>query len=220
MHVWWEHDPSVDGPTQVAATLEIIEPPSVDRLYFWALQATFVDDRRQPVGTAHLGLQWYAAHPGGTALNWGGYRPQAQGELDAVAPSTLPSATGNPNTRDFAWRPHTPYRLTIGVDGTGTVTDLATSHPTSTTLVRRLRVPGAIRLADPVVWAEVFAHCDDPPTTVRWTDLEPAPRALHATYQSHDDGGCTNTDTNLDPATGAILQRTNTGRTTPTGRLA
>ena len=33
-------------------------------------------------------------------------------ELDGSA-SSLPSATGNPNTRDFDWRPETPYRLRI-----------------------------------------------------------------------------------------------------------
>ena len=214
MHVWWEH--AAGRTTTVAATLEVLEPPTVDRLYFWALQATFVDDHRRPVGTAHLGLQWYPAHPGGTAVNWGGYRPHGAGELDDLRPSALPSATGNPNTRDLAWRPRTPYRLTIDVDGTGSVTDLATS---TTTVVRRLDLLGGAHLTDPVVWSEVFARCDDPTTAIRWSDLHPAPAALHATYQSFDDGGCTNTDTSVDEH-GSIVQRTNTRRTTPEGRLA
>lgn len=172
MHVWWH--PAVADAAEISATLEIVEPPTVEHLHFWALQATFVDARNQPVGTAHLGLQWYTAHPGSTAVNWGGYRPHGQGELGQVTPPRLPSATGNPNTRDYRWRPHTPYRLTITADGTGAVTDLATNR---TTVVRRLDVPGATRLTDPVVWSEVFARCDDPPSAVRWFDLSPARRS-------------------------------------------
>lgn len=215
MHVWWH--PAVADAAEISATLEIVEPPTVEHLHFWALQATFVDARNQPVGTAHLGLQWYTAHPGSTAVNWGGYRPHGQGELGQVTPPRLPSATGNPNTRDYRWRPHTPYRLTTTADGTGAVTDLATNR---TTVVRRLDVPGATRLTDPVVWSEVFARCDDPPSAVRWFDLSPAPAELHATYQSYENGGCTNTDIHHDPGRGTITQRTNCERTTPEGRLA
>jgi hypothetical protein len=215
MHVWW--DPTSGPTSEVAATLEIVEPPTVPHLYFWALQATFVDDRARPLGTAHLGLQWYAAHPGGTAVNWGGYRPDGTGELAGVAPSALPSATGNPNTRDFGWRPHTPYRLAITADGAGAVTDVARGE---TTVVRRLAVEGATALRAPVVWSEVFARCDDPPTAVRWSSLTPTPGALHATYQSFADGGCTNTDVDVDRDPLAITQRTNTERRTPEGRLA
>jgi hypothetical protein len=215
MHVWWD---STGGPAgEVSATLEVVEPPTVPQLYFWALQATFVDARARPLGTAHLGLQWYAVHPGGTAVNWGGYRPNGAGELSAVAPSALPSATGNPNTRDFAWRPGTPYRLTITADGTGAVTDVARGE---TTVVRRLAVEGATALTAPVVWSEVFARCDDPPTAVRWSSLGPAPGALHATYQSFANGGCTNTDVEVDLDHLVITQRTNTERQTPEGRLA
>ena len=212
MHVWWDHR---GAPTSVTATLEVVEPPTVDRLYFWALQATFLDAAGSPVGTAHLGLKWYPAHPGSTAVNWGGYRADGGGELTAATPSTLPSATGNPNTRDFAWRPRTPYGLTIDADGTGSITDLTTGR---TTTIRRLDVARAARLAHPVVWSEVFARCDDHPTTVRWSDLTPTPTRLHATYQSYENGGCTNTDTAL--RDGALVQRTNSPRTTPEGRLA
>ena len=130
-------------------------------------------------------------------------------------PSALPSATGNPNTRDLAWRPRTPYRLTIHADGTGAVTDLERG---GTTVVRRLAVDGATHLRHLVVWSEVFARCDDPPTTVRWSDLTPPATALHVTYQSFEDGGCTNTDVRL--SGDAITQHTNTERTTPEGRLA
>ena len=212
MHVWWD----VDGVTdEVSATLEVVEPPTVPQLYFWALQATFVDDRSRRIGTAHLGLQWYAAHPGGTAVNWGGYRPNGAGELAGATPSRLSSATGNPNTRDFAWRDRTPYRLAIRADGSGIVTDVIAGERT---VVRRLAVEGATALVDPVVWSEVFAACDDPPTKVRWSALAPEPRRLHATYQSFEDGGCTNTNTTYDD--GAIPQCTNAERATPEGRLA
>ena len=238
LHVWWDPDGAASGgrhPTEIAATLEIIDPPTVPRLHFWALQATFVDRHGHATGTAHLGLQWHPGHPGSTAVNWGGYRPFGAGELGAAEPSALPSATGNPNTRDFAWRPRTPYRLTIHADGRGTVAELRRREPHDrpptpptpppTTLVRRLDVgPDAIGLAHPVVWSEVFARCDDPSTAVRWSDLTPRPVAAHATYQSHADGGCTNTDTSTetDPRHDgpAFVQRTNTERTTPQGRLA
>ena len=215
MHVWW--DDAAGASTEVAATLEILEPPTVRRLYFWALQATFVDDRGRAIGTAHLGLQWYAAHPGGTAVNWGGYRSDGSGELGGVGLSSLPSATDNPNTRDFAWRPRAPYRLAIAADGRGMVTDLVTDR---TTLVRRLDVGGATALLHPVVWSEVFARCDDPSTAVRWSALTPPPRAVRATYQSFENGGCTNTNVELDPDSLTIVQRTNSPRITPEGRLA
>jgi hypothetical protein len=213
MHLWWDpapgrQSPTGATPTTVSAVLEIVDPPQVDRLYFWALQASFVDDRGQRLAGAHLGLQWHPQHPGGTAVNWGGYHDGGRsGELSGIAPSALPSATGNVNTRDFAWRPGTPYRLTLDVDGTGAVTDLTSGERT---VVRRLDVGGAHALASPVVWSEVFARCDDPPTTVRWSDLDPAPRTTQVTYQSFADGGCTNTRTDVEG--GSYLQRTNAER--------
>jgi hypothetical protein len=188
MHLRW--DPPPPPTDAVAVTLEIVEPPVVPELYFWALQVSFLDGGRR-VGGAHLGLQWYARHPGSTAVNWGGYRDRG-GELDGEA-STLPSATGNPNTRDFAWQPRRPYRLRVHGTGdgwwTGDVTDLVTGE---TTIVRRLH-GGGTALGEPVVWSEVFARCDHPSVTVRWSDLEPAPVALRPSYQSHVDGGCANT---------------------------
>ncbi|MEA3018950.1 MAG: hypothetical protein QOI47_474 [Actinomycetota bacterium] len=193
MHLGW--DPAPPPSLEVSVTLEIVEPPSVAELYFWALQVSFLERGRR-VGGAHLGLQWYPLHPGGTAVNWGGYRDGA-GELDGES-SPLPSATGNPNTRDFAWRPHTPYRLRVRGDGdgwwSGAVTDLATD---ATTVVRRL-FGGGDALGEPVVWSEVFARCDDPRVAVRWSDFSPAPRRLRESYQSHVDGGCANTRSSPD----------------------
>jgi hypothetical protein len=204
LHLHWDPPPR---PTRaVSAVLEIVEPPVVDHLYFWALQASFVDRGRR-IGGAHLGLQWYDRHPGRTAVNWGGYRDGA-GELDGDT-SALPSATRNPNTRDFVWHARTPYRLTISGDGdgwwTGAVTDMSTDR---TTVVRRLHAPGSTELANPVVWSEVFARCDDPRVTVRWSDLQPAPSTLRPTYQSHADGGCANTWSRPDER-GGWLQSTN-----------
>jgi hypothetical protein len=194
-HLWWT--PRRGAAVAVSAVLEVVEPPTVAHLYFWALQATFVDRRGRSVGAAHLGLQWHAGHPGGTAVNWGGYRSDGSGELDGDE-SGLPSATGNRNTRDFAWRPRTPYRLRITPAGRGEVTDVSSGV---TTVVRRLHVPGAVALEHPVVWSEVFARCDDPPAAVQWSDLEPPPSATRVTYQSYEDGGCTNT-------VGGFVQRT------------
>lgn len=193
MHLWWE--PAPPEARDVSVVLEVVEPPSVPHLYFWALQVSFVDRGRR-LGGAHLGLQWYDRHPGSTAVNWGGYRDGA-GELDGE-PSPLPSATGNPNTRDFPWQPHRPYRLRIHGDGdgwwTGSVTDLTTGE---TTTVRHLH-GGGTGLARPVVWSEVFARCDDPRVTVRWTQPTPAPVRFRPTYQSHADGGCANTTSRRD----------------------
>jgi hypothetical protein len=67
-------------------------------------------------------------------------------------------------------------------------------------VIRDLVVP-ATSLANPVVWAEVFADCDDPPTEARWSRLEASPApgqvfsatSVRLTYQAHADGGCANT---------------------------
>jgi hypothetical protein len=206
MHLHWE--PAPRPVDRISVVLEVVEPPVVPHLYFWALQASFVDDAGRRIGGAHLGLQWYDRHPGSTAVNWGGYRDGA-GELDGER-SALPSATGNPNTRDYAWVPNREYRLTIDGDGDGSwrgsVTDLVTGEMT---VVRRLH-GGGTRLASPIVWSEVFARCDDPTVAVRWSQLDPAPTALRPTYQSHADGGCANSHSMRDGD--GWVQRTNVER--------
>jgi hypothetical protein len=72
-HLFWDVAPK--PLIEVAATIEVIEPPTVDKLYFWALQANFQDGRDGHArrGGAHFGLQYHPAHPGGGAVNWGGY---------------------------------------------------------------------------------------------------------------------------------------------------
>jgi len=52
-HLWWEIPPG-ERLTEIAATLEVIEAPSIERLVFWALQVSFVEPGG---GGAHLGLQ-------------------------------------------------------------------------------------------------------------------------------------------------------------------
>ncbi|HKX72170.1 MAG TPA: hypothetical protein VJM75_13115 [Acidimicrobiales bacterium] len=44
-------------------------------LYFWALQASFIDSAERHCGGGHVGLQWRRHHPGSRAVNWGGYGP-------------------------------------------------------------------------------------------------------------------------------------------------
>jgi hypothetical protein len=217
-HAWWE----CPGPLrEVAVTLEVLVPPSVPWLHFWALQVAFVDGGRR-TGGAHLGLQAAPWHPGGTAVNWGGYA-EAGGELDGTA-SALPSAAGNANTRDFPWLPRRAYRLRVAPGGApgrwaGEVTDITTG---TATVVRELRCPGTALVA-PVVWSEVFAPCDAPGTAVRWSDPVArgidgrlaVPPAVRATYQSVADGGCSNSATFLDGA--AVVQATATDRRVPHG---
>lgn len=221
-HLWWELP--TDAPlVEVAATLEVVTPPAVDRLYFWALQVSFADGA-QRLGGGHIGLQWNPRHPGHGAVNWGGYRAQTRGgEILDGSVSKLPSARGDRNTRDFPWQPGRPYRLRVaavpGQAGAwrGTVTDMATLTETT---VRDL-YGGGTGLVAPVVWSEVFAGCDAPSVTVRWSRLEAitadgevlAPPSVRVNYQPEEHGGCPNTNVTADGP--GILQTTTTPRTTP-----
>jgi hypothetical protein len=206
----------------VEATLEVLEPPTQPDLHFWALQAGFAGPEGS-AGAGHLGLQWCPPRPF-RAVNWGGYG--AGGGILDGSPSTLPSRTGNPHTRDLDWSPATPYRLRIehvgrAPDGRrhafrGSVEDLATGQAV---VVRELWAAGD-RLERAMVWSEVFAPCDGPTTAVRWCDLaviDPA-GARHevhdvtVNYQAVADGGCVTTDAAVD-GTG-VVQRTGTTRRT------
>jgi hypothetical protein len=210
----------------VSVTLEVLEPPSVDRLYFWALQATFTD-RGRDGGAAHLGLQWHPSYPGRTAVNWGGYRPT--GSVLAGSESLLPSSAGNPHTRDYRWSAGRPYRLRIArspetlTAWRGSVTDLRSGRET---VVRDLDAQGT-HLRGVVMWSEVFARCEHPSVAVRWSAPEAVtdggevvrPTAVVVNYQSHGDGGCANTNSVADEV--GLVQRTNCDRATPLGaRLA
>lgn len=202
-HLWWVT--AHRGPfRQVSATLEVVRAPSVPRLYFWALQVSFVDgDDGRDLGAAHTGLQWHPAAPKG-AVNWGGYS-SAGGELPGSRSSLCP--VDGPNTFHYPWEPHRKYVFKIWPSSPGQwrseVTDLTSA---TTTLVRDLYVP-ATGLANPVVWSEVFALCDDPCTEARWSGLRATDlwggsedvTACKPTYQSHEDGGCANTESLAGP---------------------
>jgi hypothetical protein len=207
--------------TEASVTLEVVEPPTVPRLYFWALQVDLADPAGRRTAGAHLGLQWHPQHPGSTAVNWGGYRTGG-GELHG-SESSLPSALHNVNTRDLAWLPGRAYRLTAqrvseGRDGQqawrGSVRDLVTGDHV---VVRDLYTAGD-HIVGVTMWSEVFARCDDPTTMVRWSDPSVstssgqvlAPTRLSVNYQSDAQGGCANTDSSVDGA-GAV-QRTGTTR--------
>lgn len=209
---------------EVSARLEVVDPPKVAELYFWALQVSFVEPTGRSVGGAHLGLQWYPAHPRSTAVNWGGYR-SGGGEL-AGGPLGVPSATGNANTGDYPWKAGTPYRLLVrpsggtGPDGRtgwrGSVLDVASGRET---VVRELW-GGGTHLSGLMVWSEVFAPCDAARCAVRWSDLRAVGadgevvvvRSCRVNYQRVSDGGCRTTDAGLDG--GGWLQVTGTPRKT------
>ncbi len=213
---------------EVSAVLEVLEPPSVSRLFFWALQVDFVDAQGRRGGGAHIGLQHHPSHPGNRAVNWGGYRAEG-GQLDGSV-SPLPSARDNRNTRDFRWIPRRRYRLRVypspdpAPDGLvawrGEVTDLETD---ATQLVRDLYAAGDF-LSRPVVWSEVFARCRERGAKVRWSDLravdrsgrEVSPDTVRINYQQ--EGGCPNTDSALDGA-GRVTQTTAVERVTAQGAV-
>ncbi len=227
-HLGW----TLPGPcTAVSVVLEVLEQPVVPRLYFWALQADVAGPAGR-AGGAHLGLQWHPGHPGATAVNWGGYHSSG-GELDGSA-SRLPSATANPNTRDFAWQAGNRYLLSIelvdpvehGAPGPvhgsaswrGSVRDLDTGVRT---VVRDLYMPGD-RIVSATMWSEVFARCDDPTVAVRWSrptahgaGADMAVERVRVNYQTHQDGGCANTCSAPDAV--GLVQRTNSERSTPQG---
>ena len=224
-HLWWRL-PYGERLTAAKATLEIVDPPTVDRLHFWALQVSFV---RPAGGGAHLGLQHNRRHPGSGAANWGGYAPD--GTLLQGSPSVLPSAPDDTNTRDFGWIARRQYLLRIDrADGArsdgrfvwrGSITDLSTGKPT---VVRELWSEGAY-LRGPVVWTESFARCEHPPVAVRWSELAVtgedgdsiAVSDVSVNYQRHEAGGCANTDVFVDGD--GWVQRTSTTRTSRSGRV-
>lgn len=212
-----------DDVIAASATLEVLAPPTVDELYFWALQVSF-EGRQGRTGGAHLGLQHHPGYPNGTAANWGGYDDVVGGELSGTE-SALPSALGNANTRTFRWAAKRQYRLEVSQSASGwwqgAVTDVEAG---ALTVIRELNGRDAVRLSGLMVWSEVFAPCDAPGVAVRWTDLayktregrRDAPLGLEANYQAAAAGGCANTNSTVDA--GAARQETNTSRTTPQGQ--
>lgn len=226
-HLWWDLPPS-RPLVEISAVLEVVVPPAVDDLYFWALQVDFVDGPAH-LGGGHTGLQWNVRHPGRTAVNWGGYATADRGgaELEGSY-SALPGLPGDANTRNFPWQSHHPYRLLVwpAPENPGAwraeISDQTTGE---STVIRDLYAKGS-RLAHPVVWSEVFADCDAPSVTVRWTELravdedgvEVRPAGVRVNYQRYEDGGCSNTTVVLDEE-GGLRQITGAPRTTPQGTV-
>ena len=219
-HLFWDAPP---WPlAEVRATIEVVETPTVDKLYFWALQASFETADGRRTGGAHFGLQHHPSYPDAGAVNWGGYH-QGGGELPGST-SALPSALDNVNTRTFRWEAGRPYRYRIHRSPEqgwrGSITDVGSG---TETVVRDLWVDGEHLMA-PMVWTEAFADCDHPPAAVRWSDLEAvdtdgrvhAIERVRINYQSWSDGGCSNTDCSVDGD--GWIQRTGTTRTNPAGR--
>ena len=212
-HLWWRV-PSDRRIVETRVTVEVRTPPAIDRLYFWALQVSF-EDRGRHLGAGHTGVQWHPASRGG-AVNWGGYDPGG-GELPGTR-SDLP-AVDSANTRRWSWSPRVPYQLRVWspTDGVWRA-EVTNTLDGTTTVIRDLLLP-ATELTRPVVWAEVFAPCDDPPTEARWKDLlvvdsagvDHAVIAASVTYQPVSSGGCSNTEAFVDGS--AFVQRT--GSATP-----
>jgi hypothetical protein len=222
-HLTWLLD-EAEPIVEVSAVLEVLVPPAVDRLYFWALQVSFLDGGSSR-GAAHIGPQWNRNHPRSRAVNWGGYA--AEGGLLAGSASPLPSAPADPNTRDYGWEPGQPYRLRVSPSPAGPgrwrgeVTDLRSGRAAH---VRDLEV-AADRLASPLVWSEVFARCEHPSVTVRWSGLEARtasgrivePRRQAVSYEQRAAGGCDNTTVAPDDV--GVLQVTNVRRSVPHGAV-
>lgn len=195
--------------TEVSAVVEIVSAPVVGSLYFWALQIGFARAGRS-VGAGHTGLQWHPGAPTG-AVNWGGYDENGR-ELIGT-PSSLPEVD-SPNTLAWAWHPGRPYRLSVARGPTGGweshVTDLGDGRRVA---LRELAVD-ATELTSPVVWTEMFARCDDAAVSARWSQLQVrqadgaaiSPFALVSTFQSWAEGGCSNTESQVDGA--AAVQTT------------
>ena len=204
---------------EVAVTLEVLKPPSVNRLYFWAVQASFLDGAGSH-GAGHLGLQWNPRFPDHTAVNWGGYAPH--GAILPGSGSPLPSTPKDTNTRDFPWLAGRKYRLGIypspEVGWRGEVIDIDTG---ATTVVRDLHADGD-HLGRVVVWTELFCQCSDPRSVVAWSEPmaiassgeQLIPTALRVNYQTD---GCPKTNVYSDGH--RVYQATASERITPQGSL-
>ena len=229
-HLAWELPGTLGSEArlvEVSAVLEIQVRPAVQALYFWALQVDLADTLGV-WGGAHTGLQWNPRYPGNTAVNWGGYdSPARGGAVLAGTRSTLPGFSDDPNTMVYEWQPDRPYRLRVSASPEipggwrSEVTDLVSGE---SRVIRDLLPPtdrpgvGGY-LTRPVVWSEVFAACDDPSVTVRWSELravdatggEVRPEVVRVNYQAAEAGGCSNTTVSAD-RTGGLLQVTNVPR--------
>ncbi len=222
-HLWWRL-PTQEPLVQATAVCEVLVAPSVDHLYFWAMQVGFHDGNGGR-GGAHVGLQWHGRAPHRRAVNWGGYRDATDGGGEfAGSASRLVPLNPSGNTLRYPWEPLRPYRFHVSRAQEGWRAEVTDVQSGETSVIRDLYAPGRY-LSDPVVWSEVFAYCHDPSVTVRWSGLEAMtasgsmvkPDATTVTYQSEEDGGCENTSVSVDDV--GLLQITNAQRTTPPGTV-
>lgn len=220
--LWWDL-PFGEKLTEISVNLEVVLRPEVDRLVTFAVQAAFL---KPGGGSCHLGLQHHPQFPQRGAVNWDGYT--AKGEpLDSAVPS-LPSASDELATRDFAWSEGTPYRLTIErgdeqPDGRfpwiGSVTNLRSGDRTE---VRRL-LSESPHMRGPVMYIESFGPCDGPRVEARWSNATAvstnggvrAVKSMRVDYQPHAAGGCTNTNSSVED--GRFVQRAGQMRSTKAG---
>lgn len=234
MHLMWQMPaPTRSDPiVEVSAVIQIDQLPEVPRLFFWALQVSFVE-RAKTIGAGHLGLQFHPDYPVGGAVNWGGYHGSGSTGSGELPGSSLhiPSTLANPNTGDYPWQPGRRYRYRIYRSPErgwrGSVVDLESGIET---VIRDLWCPGS-NLGDCMVWTEAFADCDDPGVSVRWSDLEAItvggsiiqPTAVRVNYQTVANGGCITTNTALskaEPGTRPdVIQETGTTRTVKQGSI-
>ena len=221
-HLFWQGVPR--DAVEATATIEVIEPPTVDELYFWALQVSFRTDTRQ-TGGAHIGLQHHPSYPDSGAVNWGGYDDVNGGILEGTE-SELPSALGNANTRTYPWRPGRRYRYRVHRAESGWwAGEIADLDSGETITIRELNGHDADHLGTLMVWSEVFAPCTAPSAAVRWTDLgfttsdgiSGAPERLRINYQAVENHGCKNTNSDVDEL--GATQRTNTDRVNRQGTV-
>jgi hypothetical protein len=223
-HVWWQGMSATDHYVRCAATLEVTHLPMVDKLYFWALQATFSDAKGVEYGGAHTGLQWNPHYPRNRAINWGGY--DASGSVTAILKGSLspmPSAPNDVNTRNYAWEVGVPYRFEISHTHAGWLGEV-TNEVTGETAEIRTLFAGGDRLTGFVCWSEIFAGCNDPSASVKWSNLSATTAAgrvvkpTGVTLSYPTGGDCPNNDTRLD-AHKAIVQTTNGTRSGHNGQL-
>ncbi len=215
-HLWWHGADGGAVPIVAASvTIEVLQQPTVDRLYFWALQASFADERGTTYGAAHTGLQWNPRHPANRAVNWGGYGDV--GDVQSVLPgsaSPLPSTPDDPNTRDYPWQEAWPYRLRISRGEYGWRASITDQVSDQTVVIRELHA-GGDRLSGLVLWSEVFCSCHDATAVVRWSGLT-AERADGVLVHPPSVGltfprdGCPNTDSVVDHV--GLLQVSHTPR--------
>lgn len=217
-HLHWPPPPAARGPvTSVSATVEILTPPTTSDLYFWALQASFLpagsaSRATGPVAGAHLGLQQNSSCPDARGANWGGYA--ADGTILSGTPFNSPSPLACGNTGGYAWQAGVPYRLTIGppaADGgwPGRVAD-----PHGCELELRRLAAGGCALGAVSMWTEAFCDCSVAGVAARWSRMQYGFEdgstldvgEVSVNYQTHEAGGCSNTESRADKV--GFVQRT------------